>query len=100
MIYCNNLENIPSDICMKVQADSSLEPPLEKGPSQKGNSDESRQVMILLTNLGLTLSCSFRLALEGKTGKEINESSTFEFLQKFSATPFNLSDVEANTSGH
>ena len=72
----------------------------KKDPLKKGTSDESRQVMILLTNLGLTLLCSFRLALEGKARKEINESSTFEFLQKFSATLFTLSDVEANTSGH
>ena len=39
---------------------------------------------------------SFRL---GKTGKEIHESSRLEFLEKFSANNFALSDAEDNTSG-
>ena len=42
--------------------------------------------------------CSFGLVLEGKTGKEIHESSKLEFLQKFSANNFALSDAEDNTS--
>ena len=37
--------------------------------------DESRFVMTFLTFLGVTEICSFRLVLEGKTGKEIPESS-------------------------
>ena len=41
----------------------------------------------------------FRLVLEGKTGKEIPESSRFEFLEKFLANNFALSDAEDNTSG-
>ena len=41
---------------------------------------------------------SFRLVLEGKTGKEIPESSRFEFLEKFLASNFALSDAEDNTS--
>ena len=45
------------------------------------------------------LLCSFRLVLEGKTGKEIHESSRLEFLEKFSANNFALSDAEDNTSG-
>ena len=40
--------------------------------------------------------CSFRL--EGKTGKEIPESSRLEFFEKFSASDFALSDAEDNTS--
>ena len=36
--------------------------------------------------------------LERKTGKEILESSRLEFLQKFSANNFTLSDAEDNTS--
>ena len=43
--------------------------------------------------------CSFKLVLEGKPGKEIPESSRLEFLQKFSANNFALSDAEDNTSG-
>ena len=42
---------------------------------------------------------SFRLVLEGKTGKEIPESSRSEFLEKFSPNNFALSDAEDNTSG-
>ena len=62
--------------------------------------DESRFVMAFLTILGVTeILCSFRLVLEGKTGKEIPESSKLEFLEKFAAKNFALSDVEYNTSG-
>ena len=42
--------------------------------------------------------CSFRLVLEGKTGKEIPESR-LEFLENFLAKDFALSDAEDNTSG-
>ena len=42
--------------------------------------------MTFLTILGVTeILCSFRLVLEGETGKEIPESSILEFLGKFSA---------------
>ena len=62
--------------------------------------DESRFVLIFLTILGvMEVLCSFRLVLEGKTGKEIPESSRFEFLEKFLANNFALSDAEDNTSG-
>ena len=47
----------------------------------------------------MEILCSFRLVLEGKTGKEIPESSRFEFLEKFLANNFALSDVDDNTSG-
>ena len=61
--------------------------------------DESRFVMTFLTILGvMEILCSFRLVLEGKIGKEIQESSRFEFLEKFLANNFALSDVEDNTS--
>ena len=43
--------------------------------------------------------CSFRLALEWKTGKEIPESSRLEFSEKFSTNDFGLSDEKGNTSG-
>ena len=42
--------------------------------------------------------CSFRLVLEGKTSKEIPESSILGFLQKFLANNSALSDAEDNTS--
>ena len=61
--------------------------------------DESRFVMSFLTILGvMEILCSFRLVLEGKTGKEIPESSRLEFLEKFLANNFALSDAEDSTS--
>ena len=51
--------------------------------------DGSRFAMTFLTILGVTeILCSFRLVLEGKTGKEISESSRLEFLEKFLAIVF------------
>ena len=45
--------------------------------------------MTSLTILGvMDILCSFRLVLEGKSGKEIPESSRFEFLEKFLANNF------------
>ena len=62
--------------------------------------DKSRFVMTFLTILGGTeILCNFRLVLAAKTGKEILESSRHEFLEKFSANNFALSDQEDNTSG-
>ena len=62
--------------------------------------DESRFVMTFLTILGvMEILCSFRLVLEGKTGKEIPESSRSEFLEKFLANNFALSNAEDNTPG-
>ena len=55
--------------------------------------------MTFLTILGVTEIYSFRLVLEGKTGKEKPESSRLEFLQKFSTNNFALSNAEDNTSG-
>ena len=55
--------------------------------------------MTFLTILGVTeILCSFKLVLEGKTCKEIPESSRLVFLQNFSAKNFALSDAEDNTS--
>ena len=56
--------------------------------------------MTFLTILGVTeMLCNFILVLEGKTGKEIPESSRLVFLEKFPANNFALSDAEGNTSG-
>ena len=55
--------------------------------------------MTFLTILRVTeILCSFRLVLEGKVDEEIPESSRLEFLEKFSANIFALSDAEDNTS--
>ena len=55
--------------------------------------------MTFLTILGVTeILWSFRVVLEGKTGKEIPKSSILKFLKKFSANNFALSDAEDNTS--
>ena len=55
--------------------------------------------MTFLTILGvIEILCSFRLVLEEKTGKEIPESSRLEFLEKFLAKNFALSDAEDNNS--
>ena len=54
--------------------------------------------MIILTILGVTeILCSFKVVLEGKTGKELPESSRLEFQEKFSANNFALSDAEDDT---
>ena len=55
--------------------------------------------MTFLTILGVSeILCSFRLVLEGKTSTEILDSSRLEFLEKFFAKNFALSDAEGNTS--
>ena len=62
--------------------------------------DELRFAMTFLTILGvMEILCSFTLVLEGKTGKEIPKSSRLEFLEKFLANNFALSNTEDNTSG-
>ena len=100
----HNLENkTRSDIylriqlvCMKVQTLSSLELPLESGPDAF---HESRFIMTFLTILEvMEILCSFRLVLEGKTGDKMPESSRLEFLEKFLADIFALSEAEDNTS--
>ena len=49
--------------------------------------------------LGVTeILCSSKLVLERKTGKEIPESSRLEFIEKFSANNFALSDAEDKIS--
>ena len=57
--------------------------------------DESRFVMTFLTILEVIEICSFRLVLEGK---QIPKSSRLEFLEKFLANNFALSDAKDNTS--
>ena len=53
----------------------------------------------VVTILGVTeILCSFRLVPEGKTGKEMLESSKLEFPEKTLAKKFALSDADDNTS--
>ena len=53
----------------------------------------------LFINLGAAgVLQSLRLNLEEKAGKEISEPSRLEFLEKFSANTFALSDTEGKTS--
>ena len=62
--------------------------------------DKSWFIMTFLTILGvIEILCSFRLVLEGKTGKEKPQPSRLEFLGKISANNFAVSDAEDNTSG-
>ena len=93
----NNLENkTPSDthwtvqlVCKKVQAHSSLEPPLEYNQDQIF--DESRFFMTFLTILGvMEILYNFSLVLERKTDKEIPKLSRLEFLEKSLAINFAL----------
>ena len=63
---------------------------IQSGPD---NFDDSTFVMTFSTILGVTeILCSFRLVLDRKTGKEIPESSRLEFLEKFLANNFALTD--------
>ena len=55
--------------------------------------------MIFLTILRVTeILCSFRLILEATVCEEITDSSRLEFLEKFLANNFALSDAEDNAS--
>ena len=83
---------------MKVQVRSSSEPlkGIQSGPDI---SDELRLFLTILTNFEVTwILCGFRLVLEGKAAKTLFESSRLEFLEKFVASNFALSDAEYNTS--
>ena len=102
----HNLKNkFPSDtywriqlVCMKVQAHSSLEPPLGYNQDQKPLTSQG-WFSTLSTNLGvIEILYSFRLVLKGKAGKEIPVPSRSEFLEKFSWNNFALLDAEGNTS--
>ena len=85
-------------VCMKNQAHSSLEPPLEYSQYQMPLMNQG-SLWPFLTILGVTEICSFILVLERKEHKEIPEPSRLEFLENISANNFGVSDVEDNTSG-
>ena len=55
--------------------------------------------MTFLTILGaIEILCSFSIVLEGKTDKEITQSSRLKFIEMFSGNNFALSDAEDSTS--
>ena len=102
----NNLENkTPSDTLessasMNESSGSQFFRTTTGIQSEPDAFDKSRFVMTFLTILEvMEILCSFRLVLEGKTGKEIPESSRLEFLKKFLANGFALSDAQDNTTG-
>ena len=98
----NNLENkTPSDtywrvqpLCKKVQAHMSLKPTLEYNWDKMPLTNQGSLTILEVTEI----LCSFRLVLEGKTGKETPKLSRLEFLEKFSTNNFALSDAKDNTS--
>ena len=70
-----------------------------KKATDAGTTDETFQQSGKQDSLGvMEILCSFKLVLEGKTGKEIPKSSKLELLEKFFVNNFALSDAEANTS--
>ena len=96
----NNLEN--KTISDTYKAHSSLEPPLEC--NQDHRSLMNQFVMTFLAVLGVTIHLGRNImqflirVVKGKIGKEIPESSRLEFLEKFLANNFALSDAEDNIS--
>ena len=47
----------------------------------------------------MDILCNFRLVLDEKIGQEMPESSQLDFLKKFLANNFTLSDAEDSNSG-
>ena len=85
---------------MKVQAHSSLEPPLEYNQDQMPLMNQGLYYDLSNHILSYGNIMQFEiLILEGKTGNEIPESSRLDILEKFLANNFALSDAENNTSG-
>ena len=83
---------------MKVQAYSSLEPPLEYNQDQMPLMNQRFIMTFLIILRVIKILSSFRFVLEGKTGKEIPESLRLKFLEKFLANSFSLLESEDNTS--
>ena len=85
---------------MKVQAHSSLEPPLEYNQDQMSLMNQGLYYDLSNHILSYGNIMQFEiLILEGKTGNEIPESPRLDILEKFLANNFALSDAENNTSG-
>ena len=93
-------------VCIKFLVQSSLERPLKYNQNQMPlmNQASLRHFWHLLWHFIITIFrvmeilCSFRLALEVETTEEIPDSSRLEFLEKYWANNFALSDAEDNLS--
>ena len=100
----NNLEKkILSDtywrvqlVRMKVQAHSSLEPPLEYNHDQIPLMNQGKITFVTILVV-IEILCSFRLVLERKIGKGIPKPSRLKFLEKILSNNFALSDAKNNT---
>ena len=89
----------PGSASMKESSGSQFFRTISGIQSGRDAFDKSRLIMTFLAILRVTKTlCSFKLVLEGKTSKEISESSRLEFLEKFSTNNFALSDAEGNNS--
>ena len=105
MKLSNNMKNkIPLDtywrvelVCTKFRTESPLEPQLQYNNDQIPLKYQD-SLWSFLTTLEVKEICSFRLVLEEKTRKDIPKPSRSEFLEKFSANNFTLSDAEDNIS--
>ena len=67
---------------MKVEIHSSLETPLEYNQDKTPSCTKVRYNLSTILGV-MEILCSLRLVLEGKTGKEIPESSRLELFEKF-----------------
>ena len=67
---------------MKVEIHSSLETPLEYNQDKTPSCIKVRYNPSTILGV-MEILCSLRLVLEGKTGKEIPESSRLELFEKF-----------------
>ena len=105
MITSSNLENkIHSDnylrvqqVCIKVQAHSSLEPPLEYYQDQTPLMNQG-WLWPFQPSWNYRNIMKFRITSGRETGKKTSESSGLGFLEKFLANNFALSDAQDNTS--
>ena len=66
---------------------------------QINESNQNELYFLHLIDILNDLLLSFRLVLEGKTGKQITELSRLEFFEKNLANNFAVSDAEHNISG-
>ena len=81
---------------MKVQAHNSLEPPLEHNQDQAPLMNQDFYDLFNHPGSYRNIMC-FRLVLEGKTGNGVTYLSGLQFLERFLANNFVLSDAEDNT---
>ena len=76
---------------MKVQTHNSLEPPLKYNQDQKPLINQG--YYDFFNHPRCHRNMQFHISFKGKTGEEIAVSSRIEFLEKFLANNFALSDA-------